>query len=297
MTFLSGFIAILGPPNVGKSTLLNRIIGAKMSIVSPKPQTTRNRVLGIHHGDGFQMVFMDTPGIHKARTPLHRSMVDSARSAFQEVDILLLMVDLKHPDAPEIPSLIEAANHSGKPAFLVINKIDRGNKTEILPVMGKFSNEELFEAIIPVSALKGDGVPELLEAVRAELKPGPPFFPPDMRTDQPDTFLVSEIIREKIYLFARQELPYSSAVMVERTEEVAEKNLLRIFAAVHVETQSQKGILVGRQGSMVKKIGKAARMELERRFNVQVYLKLTIKVTKNWSSDTRALWRLGYLRR
>lgn len=294
MTFLSGFIAILGPPNVGKSTLLNRIIGAKMSIVSPKPQTTRNRVLGIHHGDGFQMVFMDTPGIHKTRSPLHKSMVDSARSAFQEVDILLLMVDLNHPAAPEIPSLIGAVNHSGKPAFLVINKIDRRKKSEILPVIGKFSDEKLFEAIIPVSALKGDGVTELLEAVRAKLKPGPPFFPLDMRTDQPDTFLMSEIVREKIYLFSRHELPYSSAVTVERMEEVEEKNLLRIFATVHVETQSQKGILVGQHGNMVKKIGSAARMELERRFDVQVYLKLTIKVDKNWSRDTRALRRLGY---
>lgn len=240
------------------------------------------------------MVFMDTPGIHKTRTPLHRSMVDSARSAFQEVDILLLMVDLKHPDAPEIPSLIGAARHSGKPAFLAVNKIDRGNRAAILPVIGKFSDEQIFEAIIPVSALQGDGIPALLDAVKAELKPGPPFFPPDMRTDQPETFLMSEIIREKIYVFARHELPYSSAVVVERTEEVAEKNLLRIFATVHVETPSQKGILVGRQGNMVKKIGSAARRELERRFNVQVYLKLTIKVSKNWSRDTRALRRLGY---
>ncbi|RLB14864.1 MAG: GTPase Era [Deltaproteobacteria bacterium] len=294
MTFLSGFIAILGPPNVGKSTLLNRIVGAKLSIVSPKPQTTRNRVLGIHHGDGFQMIFMDTPGIHKTRTPLHRSMVDSAYSAFQEVDILVLMIDMKDPEAPEIPSLIGVAKRSEKPALLVINKIDRGNKSEILPVIGKFSDEAFFDAIIPVSALKGDGVPELLEAIRTKLKPGPPFFPPDMRTDQPDTFMMSEIIREKIYLFTRHELPYSSAVTVERVEEAAEKNLLRIFAVVHVETLSQKGILVGRQGTMVKKIGEAARMELERCFNVQVYLNLTVRVSKNWSRDTRALRRLGY---
>lgn len=294
MTFLSGFIAIVGPPNVGKSTLLNRIIGTKMSIVSPKPQTTRNRVLGIHHGDGVQMVFMDTPGIHKTRTPLHRSMVDSARSALQEVDLLLMMVELNHPDAPEIPRLVGAVRHSGKPAFLAINKIDRGDRTAILPVIARFSEEELFEAIVPISALKGDGVEELLEALRGQLKPGPPFFPPEMRTDQPDTFLMAEIIREKIYLFTRHELPYSSAVAVERIEEAAEKDLLRIFATVHVETPSQKGILVGRQGSMVKKIGKAARIELEKRFNAQVFLKLTIKVTRNWSRDTRALRRLGY---
>jgi GTP-binding protein Era len=294
MTFLSGFIAILGPPNVGKSTLLNGIIGSKIAIVSPKPQTTRNRILGVHHGDGFQMVFMDTPGIHRTRTPLHKSMVESARSALQEVDILLLMVDLHHPDAPEIPSLIRAVRQAKKTPLLVLNKIDRGTRTDILPVMKTFGDERLFQAIVPVSALRGEGVPDLLQAVREQLKPGPPFFPPHMRTDQPDTFLMAEIIREKIYLFVRRELPYSSAVVVERTEEIPEKNLLRIFAAVHVETQSQKRILVGHNGNMVRKIGSAARAELERRFAVQVYLKLVVKVDKNWSRDTRALQRLGY---
>jgi GTPase len=294
MTFLSGFVGILGPPNVGKSTLLNRLMGAKVSIISPKPQTTRNRVLGIYHGEDFQIVFMDTPGIHKSRTLLHRSMVESARSAFQEVDVLLLMIELNHPDAYEISTLLADARRVNKPCFLVINKIDMGTRERLLPIMGQFGRADSFNAIFPVSALKGDGVEDLLRALKAELKPGPPFFPPDMKTDQSETFWISEVIREKIYFCTRDELPYSSAVSVERTEEIPEKNLLRIFALIHVETPSQKGILVGQKGNMVKRIGRAARIELEKQFGVKVYLKLTIRVEKYWSKDTRALKRLGY---
>jgi GTP-binding protein Era len=294
MNYLSGFAGIVGPPNVGKSTLLNRIMGTKMSIVSPKPQTTRNRILGIYHGEGFQMIFMDTPGIHKARTPLHMSMVESARSVFQEVDVLLLMADLTSPDFQGISSLVTDMRQVEKPVFLLINKIDRGRREDLLPIMDSFSKMHPFEGIFPVSALNGDGVADLLGALKSELKPGPQFFPPDMNTDQAETFLISEIIREKIFLHTRNELPYASAVTVEEMEEIPEKNLLKIFAFVHVETPSQKGILVGKQGSMVRKIGEAARFELEDRFNARVYLKLTVRVEKNWSKDTRALRRLGY---
>lgn len=294
MTYSSGFVGILGPPNVGKSTLLNRLMGSKMSIVSPKPQTTRKRVLGVYHGEDFQMVFMDTPGIHQSQTLLHRSMVESARSAFQEVDVLILMIELNHPDACEIPTILADAHRVRKPCFLVINKIDMGARERLLPIMGQFGRTESFNAIFPISALKGDGVEDLLRALKAELKPGPPFFPPDMKTDQPETFWISEIIREKIYSCTRAELPYSSAVSVERTEEIPGKNLLRIFALIHVETPSQKGILVGQKGTMVRRIGRAARMELEKHLGLKVYLKLTVKVEKNWSKDTGALKRLGY---
>ncbi|MFZ0449766.1 MAG: GTPase Era [Desulfatiglandaceae bacterium] len=294
MNYLSGFVGIIGPPNVGKSTLLNRIMGTKMSIVSPKPQTTRNRILGIYHGEGFQMIFMDTPGIHKTQTPLHMSMVESARSAFQEVDVLLLMADLTNPDSQEISSLVTDMRQAGKPIFLLINKIDRGRRDALLPIMDRFSKVHSFEGIFPISALNGDGVAELLESLKSQLTPGPQFFPPDMDTDQPETFLISEIVREKIFLYTRNELPYASAVTVEGMEEIPEKNLLKIFALVHVETPPQKGILVGKQGNMVKKIGQAARFELERRFNTKVYLKLTVRVERHWSKDTRALRRLGY---
>ena len=294
MTYLSGFVGIIGPPNVGKSTLLNRIMGTKMSIVSPKPQTTRNRILGIHHGEGFQIIFMDTPGIHKTRTPLHRSMVESARSAFQEVDLLVLMTDMSSPDYEQISSLVKEMRQVRKPVFLAINKIDKGPREHLLPLMDSFGKMHPFEGIFPISALNGDGMAALLKALKSKLKPGPQFFPPEMDTDQPETFLISEIIREKIFLHTRNELPYASAVTVEELHEVPEKNLLKIFAQVHVETPSQKGILVGKKGSMVRKIGESARFELERRFNTRVYLKLTVRVEKHWSRDTRALRRLGY---
>jgi GTPase len=294
MSYLSGFVGIVGPPNVGKSTLLNRIMGTKMSIVSPKPQTTRNRILGIHHGEGFQIIFMDTPGIHTTRTALHMSMVESARSAFQEVDVLVLMVDVTRPDYHEISSLLKDLHRVRKPIFLMINKIDRCRREQLLPIMETFSKMHPFEEIFPISALNGDGLADLLEVLKSELKPGPQFFPADMETDQSERFLISEIIREKIFLHTRNELPYASAVTVEELKEIPEKNLLNIFAFVHVETPSQKGILVGKEGSMVGKIGQAARFELERRFNTKVYLKLTVRVEKNWSKDMRALRRLGY---
>lgn len=294
MSFLSGFIAIVGPPNVGKSTLLNRILGVKVAIVSPKPQTTRNRILGVYHGDGSQIVFMDTPGIHKTRTALHKSMVQSALSAFQEVDVILLMLEVEHHE--EIGNTQVIGNLKGikKPCLLAINKIDTGSKDQLLPVISRCSRSYPFDAIIPISALTGDGVDKLLVELKTRLRPGPQFFPEEMSTDQTEYFLVSEIIREKIYLHLSQELPYSSAVTVEDMVEDTRKNLLSIAALVHVETKSQKGILIGKGGRMIKAIGRSARMELEQRFGVHVFLELTVRVEKDWSKNTRALRRLGY---
>lgn len=294
MTFLSGFIAIIGPPNVGKSTLLNRLLGKKVAIVSPKPQTTRNRIRGIYHGDGYQMVFLDTPGIHKTHTPLHRSMVASAEEALHEVDIILLMIEMPRPDAPEISLILRLLGRTKKPSLLLINKIDRGSRERILPVMDAFSKVHAFDAIIPISALKGDGIEDLLNALRSMLKPGPSFFPEDMETDQSESFLSSEIIREKIYLHTQRELPYSSAVTVEKMEEVSGRDLITIIAKIHVESESQKAILIGRQGRMIKAIGQSARLELEKMFGSHVFLDLQVRVEKNWSKDTRALRRLGY---
>jgi GTP-binding protein Era len=292
--YLSGFIAITGPPNVGKSTLLNRLLDKKVAIISPKPQTTRNRILGIYHGDGYQMVFMDTPGIHKTKTPLHRSMVASATAAISEVDIVVVMIEMHHPDDPDISLILSDLKKTKKPTLLVINKIDKGSKDMLLPVMDEYGKLLPLEAIVPISALKGDGVERLLEELRSRLRPGPSFFPADMQTDQSETFLVSEIIREKIYSHTSKELPYSSAVNVSDMEEVMEKNLLSISATIHVESDSQKAILIGRKGRMIKAIGQSSRLELENIFGSHIFLDLRVRVEKNWSKEPRALRRLGY---
>jgi GTP-binding protein Era len=294
MNFLSGFIAIVGPPNVGKSTLLNRILGSKLAIVSPKPQTTRNRILGVLHGDGYQMVFIDTPGIHKTRTALHRSMVKSALATFQEVDIILFMIEMGYPDDPGIPTIVGNIHGITKPCILVINKIDTGSKEQLLPIMDKYRKLYPFDSIIAISALTGDGMDTLIYELRSNLIPGPQFFPEDMSTELSESFLASEIIREKIFRLTRNEIPYSCAVTIDRMEEVKGKNLLSIAARINVETNSQKGILIGKQGRMIKAISRSARLELEKIFRMRVYLDLKVRVEKNWTRDTRALGRLGY---
>ncbi len=294
MSFKSGFIGIIGPPNVGKSTLLNRIMGTKLAIVSPKPQTTRNRILGVFHQDDCQMVFMDTPGIHRTRTALHKSMVDAAFAAFHEVDIILMMVEAGAREDPAVPSIINGLKSIKKPLFLGVNKIDKVEKERILPILGDYGERLPFDAMIPISALKGYGVDVLLRRLKLRLKPGPEFFPPDMDTDQSEAFMVSEIIREKIYQYLSQELPYACAVTVSRIEDVPEKNLVSIGAEIHVETESQKGIFIGRGGKMIKNLGRSARLELEALFEARVYLDLAVRLEKNWSKDTRALKRLGY---
>jgi len=294
MAFRSGFIAIAGPPNVGKSTLLNRILGRRVAAVTPKPQTTRNRIVGIFHGEECQMVFVDTPGIHRTETALHKSMVSSALAAFKEVDIIMAMIEAPRPNPPELPMILNQLKTSRKPALLTINKIDRKPKEDLLPIIDNLRNLYPFESIIPISALKGDGVPALLRELSGLLRPGPAFFPPDMSTDQSEEFLVSEIIREKVYLRTRQELPYSSAVTVSYISATGEKGMISISARIHVETESQKGILIGRGGSMIKAIGREAREDLENFFGEKVYLDLTVRVDKHWSRDPRALRRLGY---
>lgn len=231
------------------------------------------------------MVFIDTPGIHKTHTPLHKSMVSSAQSVLREVDLMVLLIEMLHPHAPEIPMILNNIRKSRKPAILVINKIDKGPKEELLPIIAEYNETRAFTSIIPISALFGDGVDSLLRELKSMLKEGPAFFPEDAQTDQSESFLASEIVREKIFLHTRQELPYSSAVTVERLEELPQKHLVSISAKIHVESQSQKGILIGEGGKMIKKIGQAAREDLESFFGSRVFLELLVKVDKNWSKD------------
>jgi GTP-binding protein Era len=295
MGFLSGFVAIIGPPNSGKSTLLNRFVGRKLAITSPKPQTTRNRILGIYHGDGCQIVFVDTPGMHRTRSALHKSMVSSARASLQEVDIILLVVGLGEADhRDEITDIVRILKKAARPVFLAINKIDLIKKENLLPLIESYDTLGCFDEIIPISALYGDGVEILREELRKRLSAGPQFFAPEMFTDKSKEFLIAEVVREKIYYATRGELPYSSAVVIEEIEEEEKRNLLKVKAVIYVEKATQRGIILGKGGSLIKTIGKNARLDLERMFSVKVYLELYVKVEKNWSQDARSLRKLGY---
>ncbi len=293
--FKSGFAAISGPPNVGKSTLLNRILGEKISITSEKPQTTRNRIAGVLHRPGFQIVFLDTPGIHKSNKPFNQQIVAVALAAMNDVDLLLMVADASHPD-PEseqlILSLLRQKKHA--PVILALNKIDRVKKPALLKSIDDWSRAYCFEAIVPISATEGTQVEDLIAAMEKLLPDGPPYFPKDMVTDMPERFLASEMIREKVFHLTGREVPYSTAVTIDSFKEDAEKDQVMIHATIHVERDSQKGIIIGRQGKMLGAIGEAARKDIGRMLGARVYLKLFVRVEKNWSRDAQAMRRLGY---
>ena len=293
-TFKSGFVGIIGRPNVGKSTLLNTFIGEKVAIITPKPQTTRNRILGIMNTDGGQIVFLDTPGIHRAKTPLNVQMVKSAMGTFGEADILLLLVEADRGLHDEDSLILDSLKGIKTPVILVINKIDLVTKEALLPLIDAFKDLYVFEEIVPISALKGFGVDRLTDILRRLLPEGPKLFPDDMITDRTERFIAAEIIREKILLLTRQEIPYATAVVVEAFKEEEERNFIRIQAAIIVEKDSQKGIVIGKKGAMLKDIGRQARKDLEQFFNAHIYLELFVKVRKDWTHDERLLKELGY---
>jgi GTPase len=292
--FRSGFIAIVGAPNVGKSTLLNRLLGQKISITSKKPQTTRNRILGILDRPQAQMVFLDTPGIHRPGKPLNVRIVEVALAALSDVDMILVMADAAAPDTAAEQYLVEKLASRKTPAVMVLNKIDRVPKTVLLAQIDGWSRRGDFKAIVPVSALHGTQVEELIRVLEAGLPAGPPLYPPGSLTDMPERFIAGEMIREKAFRLTGEEIPYAIAVTVEDFKEEQGGRLIRIHATIHVERESQKGMVIGKHGQKLKEIGQAARKEIERMVGTKVYLKLFVRVQRNWSNDAKALERFGY---
>ena len=292
--FLSGFIAIIGRPNVGKSTLLNRILGQKIAITSSKPQTTRNRILGIHNFDGGQALFVDTPGIHKAKGKLNRFMVDQAVGACSDVDLILFLVEANDTPGGGDEYILKLLDKSSVPVFLIINKIDQVRPPQLLKLIQDYSERFDFAQIIPVSARGGDGVPQLLAAIEPYLPEGPQYYPGDMLTDLPEKFIAAEMVREKIMRRTNEEIPYGVGVRVDTFEEKPEKNLLVIQATIHVERDSHKKIIVGKGGQMIRAVGQEARKDIERLLGTRVFLELFVRVDKDWSQNERMLRELGY---
>jgi GTP-binding protein Era len=279
---------------VGKSTLLNALLGEKVAIVSEKPQTTRTRIRGVKNLKDTQIVFVDTPGIHRAKGLLNEYMVREAMATLKDVDGVLYMVEATRGIDRLEEFIISSLKRLKAPVILVINKVDVVDKRAVLPLIEEYSRRFPFVEIVPVSALKGDGVDVVMDVLPGMLPEGPRYFPEDMVTDRPERFLVSEIIREKVFMFTKQEVPYSTAVFVEEFKEEGEKNLVTIKAAINVERDSQKGIIIGKQGKMIKTIGSSARADIERLLGVKVYLELFVRVQKEWTKDQRSLKEFGY---
>jgi GTPase len=293
--FKSGFIALVGRPNVGKSTLLNVLVGEKIAIVSAKPQTTRSRITGIRTTEEAQLIFLDTPGLARPRSALNRHMLQIAREAYQSVDLILLVTEATGADqVAEDEFILQQLKDVKTPIFLVINKIDLSEYRQLLPQIESYQQRFPFVEYIPVSALKEINIEALLRAIVRYLPEGPRYFPTDQLTDQPERFVIAELIREQIFTQTEQEVPYQTAVMVEQMEDT-DSGVLRVEATVYVERDSQKGILIGKRGNRLKQIGQAARQEIERRLNTRVYLALWVKVRKDWSENEQLIRDMGYV--
>lgn len=293
----SGLVAIVGPPNAGKSTLMNKLLGQKISIVTPKPQTTRNRISGILNCADYQIVFLDTPGLHKSRDPLNTEMVRVAMDSLMDVDIVIFLVDVSLPLPEKIQKekQQEFLSYMEKiqcPAIMVLNKIDLVERETLLPMIGSYSRLYQFRALIPLSALNGEGTDNLLTEIVTLLPTGPRYFPEDIPTDASERFLCGEIIREKVFLLTSQEIPYSTAVLIDSFKE-EKSRLITIHASIVLEKNSQKGIVIGKGGKKLKAIGIAARKDIETLLGEKVLLKLWVKVKKNWSQDGQFLKELG----
>ncbi|MGX7013686.1 GTPase Era [Vagococcus silagei] len=291
--YKSGFVAIIGRPNVGKSTLLNRIVAQKIAIMSDKAQTTRNKIQGVYTTDEAQVVFIDTPGIHKPKTKLGDFMVETAYSALREVDAVIFMVSADQPRGRGDDFIIERLKKSEAPIYLVINKIDTIHPDKLLPIIEDYSEQLDFKEIIPISATEGNNVPNLLETLVNDMPNGPQFYPDDQVTDHPEYFIVSELIREKVLQLTEQEVPHSVAVITESMKR-DEYDKIHIQATIIVERDSQKGIIIGKGGKMLKNIGIKSRRDIENLLGNKVYLELWVKVQKNWRDKQKDLLNFGY---
>ena len=292
--FKSGYVAIVGVPNVGKSTLLNRMLGEKISITSKKAQTTRNRILGVVHRPGAQIVFIDTPGIFEAKDTLNLRIVDTALSALGDSDIILFVLDAADPDPASEYFLVKRLQKQKRPVIVALNKIDLIEKTDLLALIKKWSTEYYFDVIVPISATEGTQIEALIEAMEQFLPAGPPYFPEDALTDVSERFVAAEMIRESIFRLTGEEIPYATAVTVDSFKEEKDGGLIKIEATIHLERDSQKGIIIGKDGSKLKRIGTESRKKIEHMLGTKVYLKLFVRVQKNWRRDTRALRKFGY---
>ncbi|MBS8264946.1 GTPase Era [Mesobacillus boroniphilus] len=290
----SGFISIIGRPNVGKSTFLNRVIGQKIAIMSDKPQTTRNKVQGVLTLDDSQLIFIDTPGIHKPKHRLGDFMMKVAQNTLKEVDLVLFMVNAQEGYGRGEEFIIEKLQNVKTPVFLVINKIDLIHPDELLKLIESYNEKFNFAEIVPISALEGNNVEKLLEQIKEKMPEGPQFYPADQVTDHPERFIVSELIREKALHLTREEIPHSLAVVIEKMERQPEKEMVHVMATIIVERDSQKGIIIGKQGSMLKEIGKRARHDIENLLGTKVFLELWVKVQKDWRNKATQLRDFGF---
>jgi len=298
MSFRSGFVTIIGRPNAGKSTLLNALVGQKVAIVTPKPQTTRNRILGIVHVPARkgraagQVVFIDTPGVHKPASILSRQMMQDVHQALAERDLVLVIADVTHKFAASDEFVLDLVKKAGGRAFLLLNKIDLVAKAALLPIIERYRQLHPWEEIIPISAAKRDGLDALLDAIVRVLPEGPHYFPGDQVTDQPERFLAAEIVREKVLLNTKEEVPYATTVVVEQWEE--EPRLTRIAAIIYCERDGQKRIIVGKGGQMLKTIGTQARLDIEKLLATRVYLELFVKIRESWRDSKQFVEELDW---
>lgn len=292
--YKSGFISIIGRPNVGKSTFLNHVVGQKIAIMSDKPQTTRNRVQGVVTTDDAQFIYIDTPGIHKPKHRLGDFMVKVARNTLAEVDIIMFMVNAEQKIGPGDRYILEMLEHTKKPVFLIINKIDLVHPDALLETIVTYKEEYDFTEIVPISALQGNNVDRLLETLKKYLPEGPQYYPEDQVTDHPERFIIAEFIREKVLHATREEIPHSVAVVIEKIERDNKLDMINIMATIVVDRDSQKGIVIGKQGSLLKEIGTKARRDIEMLLGTKVFLELWVRVQKDWRNKPGRLKEYGF---